>query len=111
MSDRSVTHTRRSPSNVPTRPRPTACSPHGPTPWRKPRGSRAPTASTSSTSGSAAERSTTVEFAPADDGTRLLLTEQGTFLDGHEDPAWREQGTGCWLDALGAYLLRTAPVR
>lgn len=52
-----------------------------------------------------------MEFAPADDGTRLLLTEQGTFLDGHEDPAWREQGTGCWLDALGAYLLRTAPVR
>lgn len=50
---------------------------------------------------------TTVEFGPADDGgTRLVLTEQGTFLDGHEDPAWREQGTSGWLDALGTELRR-----
>ena len=50
---------------------------------------------------------TTVEFGPADDGgTRLLLTEQGTFLDGHEDPSWREQGTAGWLSALDTELRR-----
>jgi uncharacterized protein YndB with AHSA1/START domain len=49
---------------------------------------------------------TTVEFTSEGDGTRLLLTEQGTFLDGHEEPAWREQGTGEWLAALDAELLR-----
>jgi uncharacterized protein YndB with AHSA1/START domain len=43
---------------------------------------------------------TTVEFAEAGDGTRLLLTEQGVFLDGLEEPAWREQGTSDWLDGL-----------
>ena len=47
---------------------------------------------------------TTVEFSPADDGTRLVLTEQGTFLDGQEELSWREQGTSEWLDALGAEL-------
>jgi uncharacterized protein YndB with AHSA1/START domain len=49
---------------------------------------------------------TTVEFAAAGDGTRLRLTQQGTFLDGHEEPAWREQGTEDQLVALGAELLR-----
>ncbi|WP_372350875.1 SRPBCC domain-containing protein [Streptomyces sp. KL116D] len=44
---------------------------------------------------------TTVRFARDGDGTRLLLTEQGTFLDGREQPEWRERGTGDWLDALG----------
>jgi hypothetical protein len=33
-----------------------------------------------------------------------VLTEQGTYLDGLEDPGWREQGTGQQLDALGAEL-------
>jgi uncharacterized protein YndB with AHSA1/START domain len=47
---------------------------------------------------------TTVEFGPAGGGTRLLLTEQGTYLDGREEPAWREQGTGDWLAALAAEL-------
>jgi uncharacterized protein YndB with AHSA1/START domain len=47
---------------------------------------------------------TTVELLPADGGTRLVLTEQGTFLDGLEDPAWRERGTDNLLDALGAEL-------
>ncbi|MGW4381186.1 SRPBCC family protein [Kitasatospora sp. NPDC004531] len=47
---------------------------------------------------------TTVEFHPDDTGTRLVLTEQGAYLDGEEQPAWREQGTGAWLDALGAFL-------
>ncbi|GAA4590667.1 SRPBCC family protein [Planotetraspora phitsanulokensis] len=49
---------------------------------------------------------TSVEFAPADGGTLLTLTEQGTFLDGREDPDWRRQGTSEWLDALGADLRR-----
>ncbi|MGH3242102.1 MAG: SRPBCC family protein [Spirillospora sp.] len=43
---------------------------------------------------------TTVEFEAAADGTRLVLTEQGTFLDGQEPPAYREQGTADWLDKL-----------
>ena len=47
---------------------------------------------------------TTVELYAAGDGTRLVLTEQGAFLDGLEQPAWREQGTGDQLNALGAEL-------
>lgn len=47
---------------------------------------------------------TTVQFSSEGSGTRLLLIEQNSFLDGHEDPAWREQGTASWLDALGAAL-------
>ncbi len=48
---------------------------------------------------------TTVELEPADGGTRLVLTEQGAFLDGREEPAWREQGTSDQLDALGKELM------
>ena len=48
----------------------------------------------------------TVEFSPAGTGTRLLLTEQGAFLDGHDTPAQREHGTGELLDSLGAALER-----
>lgn len=47
---------------------------------------------------------TTVELHEEDGGTRLVLTEQGTFLDGAEKPEWREQGTGDWLDRLGEAL-------
>lgn len=47
---------------------------------------------------------TTVEISPAGDGTRLVLTEQGTYLDGLEQPGWREHGTGEQLDALGNQL-------
>lgn len=47
---------------------------------------------------------TTVEFTGEAGGTRLVLTEQDTFLDGAEEPAWREQGTGDWLDRLGEAL-------
>lgn len=43
---------------------------------------------------------TTVELVAEGAGTRLTLTEQGTYLDGHEDPSWREQGTSDWLDKL-----------
>ena len=47
---------------------------------------------------------TTVQFRPAAEGTQLVLTEQGTFLDGYEDPGWREEGTSKQLAALGAEL-------
>ncbi|WP_181771656.1 SRPBCC domain-containing protein [Amycolatopsis pittospori] len=47
---------------------------------------------------------TTILFEAEAGGTRLTLIEQGTFLDGHEEPAWREQGTGDWLDKLGKAL-------
>ncbi|CAM3504600.1 SRPBCC family protein [Stackebrandtia soli] len=50
---------------------------------------------------------TTVELVLDGTGTRLVLTEQGTFLDDQEQPEWREQGTGDWLDALGRELGRS----
>jgi uncharacterized protein YndB with AHSA1/START domain len=46
----------------------------------------------------------TAEFEPERDGTRLVFTEQGAFLDGHEMPARREQGMGSLLDSLGQWL-------
>jgi uncharacterized protein YndB with AHSA1/START domain len=49
---------------------------------------------------------TTVLFACEGDGTRLVLIEQGTFLDEREEPGWRQQGTGDWLDALGREVAR-----
>ena len=47
-----------------------------------------------------------LEPVPAEQGggTRLVLTQQGTYLDGNEEPAWREQGTATQLDALGDVL-------
>ena len=47
---------------------------------------------------------TTVELAAAGTGTRLVLTEQGAYLDALEQPSWREQGTSGQLDALGKML-------
>jgi uncharacterized protein YndB with AHSA1/START domain len=46
----------------------------------------------------------TAEFEPERDGTRLVFTEQGAFLDGHEMPARREHGMGSLLDSLGRWL-------
>ena len=47
----------------------------------------------------------TVEFKTAGaSGTRLVFTEQGAFLDGHEMPGRREDGMGSLLDALAAEL-------
>jgi uncharacterized protein YndB with AHSA1/START domain len=46
----------------------------------------------------------TVEFKPAGAGTRLVYTEQGAFLDGHDIPAQREHGTRELLDNLEAAL-------
>ncbi|MFI4998888.1 MAG: SRPBCC family protein [Reyranellales bacterium] len=46
----------------------------------------------------------TIEFKPAGSGTRLVLTEQGVFLDGYDDAGSRERGTRGLLDQLGAAL-------
>jgi uncharacterized protein YndB with AHSA1/START domain len=50
---------------------------------------------------------TTAEFVPRGTGTHLVLTEQDTLLDDQEQPEWRQQGTGDWLDALGRELGRS----
>jgi uncharacterized protein YndB with AHSA1/START domain len=51
----------------------------------------------------------TVEFHPSGGTTRLVLTEQGVFLDGHETAAQREEGTGSLLDSLAASLAEGQP--
>jgi uncharacterized protein YndB with AHSA1/START domain len=45
-----------------------------------------------------------VEFVLAGKGTRLVLTEQHAFLDGHEDGGNQERGTRVLLDNLGIAL-------
>ena len=40
----------------------------------------------------------------ADGGTRLVLTEQGAYLDGLDTSAQREEGTRALLDALARYV-------
>jgi uncharacterized protein YndB with AHSA1/START domain len=50
----------------------------------------------------------TVEFKPEGSGTRLVLTEQGAFLDALDRPELREQGTHHLLDALETELRRQA---
>jgi uncharacterized protein YndB with AHSA1/START domain len=46
----------------------------------------------------------TVTIEPAGTGARVVMTEQGAFLDGFEDQGSREHGTGFLLDRLGASL-------
>jgi uncharacterized protein YndB with AHSA1/START domain len=46
----------------------------------------------------------TVELRPEGDGTRLIYTEQGAYLDGLDTAEQRAGGTGGMLDALGEYL-------
>jgi uncharacterized protein YndB with AHSA1/START domain len=48
----------------------------------------------------------TVEFKGAVEGTRLLYTEQGAFLDGLDSPDSRRHGMGALLDSLEAELVR-----
>jgi uncharacterized protein YndB with AHSA1/START domain len=50
----------------------------------------------------------TVEFYPDGAGTRLVLTEQGAFLDGYDDAGSRDRGTRGLLDQLEAALHRAA---
>ncbi len=44
----------------------------------------------------------TIEFEPQGSGTRLIVTEQGVFLDGYEDAGAREHGTGLMLERMAA---------
>jgi len=46
----------------------------------------------------------TVEFEPSGAGSRLIVTEQGVFLDGYDDAGSRERGTQSLLDNLAASL-------
>jgi uncharacterized protein YndB with AHSA1/START domain len=48
----------------------------------------------------------TLELKPEGKGTRLVITEQGAFLDGYDDAGSRQRGTGSLLDRLGASLQR-----
>ena len=48
----------------------------------------------------------TIEFEPAGKGTRLTYTEQGAFLDGHDNAAQREAGCRELFEALAAELAR-----
>ena len=50
----------------------------------------------------------TLEFRSEGVGTRLVFTEQSVFLDGHDDPKAREQGTGIGFDRLAEELARQA---
>jgi len=50
----------------------------------------------------------TIVFEAAGNGeTKLTMTEQGVFLDGLDDPAEREHGTGELLNTLARYLQGT----
>ena len=46
----------------------------------------------------------TVEFKRAGKGTRLVITEQGAFLDAFQDGGGREHGTRALLERLAASL-------
>ena len=48
----------------------------------------------------------TVEFKSEDDGTRMIYTERGVFLDAFDKPEVREEGTIALVDQLGAELRR-----
>jgi uncharacterized protein YndB with AHSA1/START domain len=46
----------------------------------------------------------TFEFHKAGEGTRLVMTEHGAFLDGYDDSGSRERGSNFLLDAIGRSL-------
>ncbi len=46
----------------------------------------------------------TAEFRPDGSGTRLVVTEQGAYLDGHDSPESRAVGIRTQLQALAAEL-------
>ncbi len=49
----------------------------------------------------------TIEFEPRGDGTQLVITEQGVFLDGRDDARGREHGTNILADQLERALQRS----
>ena len=48
----------------------------------------------------------TIEFTPKDGGTRMVLREDGAFLDGLDTSAQREAGTNYLMDQVGLWLDR-----
>ena len=46
----------------------------------------------------------TIEFLDEGTATRLVLTEQGVFLDGNDNSAQREEGTRSFLESLARHL-------
>lgn len=48
----------------------------------------------------------TIELEPRKEGTQVVITEQGVFLDGHDDPRKREHGTNVLIDQLERSLQR-----
>jgi hypothetical protein len=46
----------------------------------------------------------TFEFKPAGSGAKLVMTEQGAFLDGYDDNGSRERGSREIIDKLSAAL-------
>ena len=48
----------------------------------------------------------TIELTPVGTGTRMIVTEQGAYLDGLDTPAQREEGTQWLMDQLGEVLQR-----
>lgn len=48
----------------------------------------------------------TTEFRPAGKGTLLVFTEQGAYLDGHDNVKEREEGSRFLFEALAKELLR-----
>jgi hypothetical protein len=49
-----------------------------------------------------------IELEASGTGTKLTMTEQGVFLDGHDTPSEREHGTRELLDTLATHLECTA---
>ena len=45
-----------------------------------------------------------VEFRPVDNGTRMIVREDGAFLDGLDTVKQREDGTNYLIDQLGQWL-------
>jgi uncharacterized protein YndB with AHSA1/START domain len=50
----------------------------------------------------------TIEFKEREQGTGLVITEQGVFLDGHDDARRREEGTQVLIGQLEQALQRQA---
>ena len=48
----------------------------------------------------------TFEFKATGNRSKLVMTEQGAFLDGYDDNGSRERGRRAIIDKLSAYLER-----
>lgn len=48
----------------------------------------------------------TIEFTPSEGGTRMVLREDGAYLDGLDTSAQREAGTNYLMDQVGLWLDR-----